>query len=251
MILTIARREFGGFALTPFGPVLLAFCQLLLAYLFLSYVDSFLGRQAELAALPNSPGATQWVVTQWLAIASIVLLAALPLITMKSFSDEWRGGTMSLLLSAPASSLQIVLGKFIGILAVIGLIVATAALMPISLHLGTTADFGLIAAAMLGLFLLLMAFAAIGLYMSSLTRQPSTAAFSTFGVLLLLWLLEWTVTDDITGSRAVFAYVSLFRHFQPFIQGQMVVADVMYFVLVCALFLGLTVRRLEAQRRFD
>lgn len=250
MILTVARREFGGFLLTPFGPVLLAFCQLLLGYLFLSYVDSFLGRQADLAALPNPPGATQWIVTQWLATASIVLLAALPLITMKSLSDEWRGGTMSLLLSAPLSSSQLILGKFFGIVGVIALIVAVAGLMPLSLYLGTPADLGLIAVAMLGLFLLLTSFAAIGLYMSSLTRQPSTAAFSAFGILLLLWLLDWTVTDDVTGPRAVFAYFSLFRHFQPFIQGQIIVADLAYFVLCCALFLGLSVRRLDAQRRF-
>lgn len=250
MIGVIARRELGGFLLTPFGPVLLAFCQLLLAYLFLSYVDSFLARQADLAAMPSPPGATQWIVAQWLAAASIILLAALPLITMRSISDEWRSGTMSLLLSSPVSSVQIVAGKFCGVVAIIAVIALVASLMPVSLMLGARMDIGLIAAATLGLFLLLTSFAAVGLFMSSLTRQPSTAAFSAFGVLLFLWLLDWTVTEEVSGARAVFAYMSLFRHFQPFIQGQVVIADAAYFVLFTALFLWLSVRRLELQRRF-
>lgn len=251
MILTLARRDLAGFLLTPFGPILLAFCQLLLAYNFLGHVDNYLGRQADLAVLSSAAGATQWIVTQWLATSTIILLAALPLITMRTLSEEWHSGTMSLLLSSPIASSQIVLGKFLGVCAIIFAIVFCAALMPLSLALGTAVDYGLIGAAMLGLLLLMASFAAVGIYMSSLARQPSTAAFTAFGVLLMLWILDWTVTGDSSGDRAALAYLSLFRHFQPFIQGQLVLADILFFVLVTLLFLSLSVRRLVSQRRFQ
>jgi len=121
------------------------------------------------------------------------------------------------------------------------------ALMPLSLLLGTDLDLGKFAAGLLGLALLVAAFAAIGLFMSSLTEQPTVAAISTFGLLLLLWIIDWAGNSQ-NEVGGVFAYLSMLRHYETLLKGLFNSTDVVYYLLVVALFLGLSIRRLDADR---
>jgi ABC-2 type transport system permease protein len=133
-----------------------------------------------------------------------------------------------------------VLGFFLVLLVMI-------ALMPLSLLSGTELDLGKLAAGLLGLTLLLAAFAAIGLYMSALTDQPTIAAISTFGLLLLLWIIDWAGNSEAQVS-GLFAYLSMLRHYETLLKGLLHSTDVVYYLLVTVLFLGLSIRRLDADR---
>ncbi len=245
MIFTLAGRELRSMFLSPLAWAILAVVQLVLGFMFLSQVDTFLQWQAQIAMLDNAPGITEVVVAPLLGNAAIVLLLVVPLLTMRLISEERRNQTLPLLFSAPISMSEIVLGKYLGLLSFLLIMVLLIALMPLSLLLGGNIDIGMLAAGLLGLTLMLASFSAIGLYISSLTSHPTVAAITTFGALLLLWILNWASNSDPDG---VLAYLSMLRHLQPLLRGAFNSADIAYFLLFIFCFLVLAVRRLDADR---
>jgi len=246
MILTIAKREFHSMFLSPLAWVILAVIQIILAWSFLTSVDVFFNIQSELTTLKNAPGVTDLVATPLLEVASIILLMIMPLLTMRLISEEKRNKTISLLLSAPVSISEIVIGKFLGLLFFISTILLLILLMPLSLYLGTELDLIKLLSGIIGLFLMLTAFSAAGLYMSSLTDNPVIAAMSTFGLLLFLWLLNSSRATD--GSSTVLNYLSPHTHFAPLLRGILNTSDAVYFLLFIIGFIILTIRQLETQR---
>ena len=118
--------------------------------------------------------------------------------------------------------------------------------MPLSLAIGTDLDFIKLFSGVFGLFLMLAAFSAAGIYMSSLTDNPMIAAMSTFGLLLFLWLLNNNTAAD--GGGNVLNYLSLHTHFAPLLRGILNTRDIAYFLLFIAGFIVLAIRQLETQR---
>ena len=247
MIFTIAARELRSLFLSPLAWSVLAVVQFILAYLFLAQVDNFITLQPRLAGLEGAPGVTDLIVAPLLGDAAIVLLLVTPLITMRILSEERRNGTLSLLFSAPVTMTEIVLGKYLGVLAFFFILLAMVVFMPLSLLAGTPLDLGKLAAGVLGLGLLLAAFSAAGLYLSSLTEQPTVAAISTFGLLLLLWIIDWAGKGGAEVS-GLLHYLSLLRHYEPLLRGLVNSSDVLYYLLFVVTFLGLSIRRLDADR---
>jgi ABC-2 type transport system permease protein len=139
---------------------------------------------------------------------------------------------------------EIVLGKFIGIVLFMLIFIIMVSLMPLSLLMCATLDLGKLAAGMFALALLLSAFSAAGLYLSSLTNNPVVAAISSFGLLLLLWIINSNAGD---ASNAL-GQLSLLGHFSPMLRGLIDTADIAYFILFIATFLLLTIRQLDSQR---
>ena len=112
MIWVIARREFGAMFLAPLAWVILAVIQIILGYMFLTNLDNFFLLQPQLLQLQNTPGVTDIVVTPLMQVAAIILLMVMPLLTMRSIAEEKRNRSLTLLISAPVSMTEIVLGKF-------------------------------------------------------------------------------------------------------------------------------------------
>ena len=108
-------------------------------------------------------------------------------------------------------------------------------------------DIGLWASGIIGLILLLATFCSVGLYISTLTNQPTVAAIGSFGILLLLWILNLA---GITGSGGgkLFGYLSMLSHYQQLLQGVFSSTDIIYYLLVTTTFLILSIRRLDADR---
>jgi ABC-2 type transport system permease protein len=247
MIFTIAGRELRSLFLSPLAWSILAVTLFILAYLFLTQIETYLSLQPRLAAIEGAPGVADIVIAPLFADAAMVLLLITPLITMRTISEERRNRTLSLLFSAPVSMTEIVLGKYLGVLSFFLILLGLLTLMPLSLLVGTDLDVGKLAAGLLGLTLVVAAFAAIGLYMSSLTEQPTVAAVTTFGLLLLLWIVDWAGDTDTSGSNTL-AQLSMLRHYEPLLKGLFNSADVAYYLLVIALFIGFTIRRMDATR---
>ena len=247
MIFTIAAREMRSLFLSPLAWAILAVTLFILAYLFLSQIEAYLLLQPRLAALQGAPGVSDIVVAPLFADAAVVLLLITPLVTMRTLSEERRSRTLSLLLSAPVSMTEIILGKYLGVLAFFLILIGMLTLMPLSLLAGTNLDLGKLAAGLLGLTLVVAAFAAIGLFMSSLTEQPTVAAVTSFGLLLLLWILDWAGNSGLDSSNLM-AYLSMLRHYEPLLKGIFNSTDVAYYLLVTTLFLGFSIRRLDATR---
>ncbi|AEJ02394.1 putative ABC-2 type transport system permease protein [Nitrosomonas sp. Is79A3] len=244
MIVTIIRKELSMLFISPLAWILLALIQLVLTWVFLVRLDAFLEIQSQLMQIANPPGITEIIISPMFAMAAIILLMVTPLLSMRLLAEERRNHTLTLLISAPVSMTDIVLGKFLGLmvffLAVISLIVA----LSISLRLGGALDFGLLLSNTLGLFLVTACFSALGLYISSLTAQPVIAAIGTLGVLLGLWMINLAASE----TDGWLQYFSLLKHFEQFNQGLIDTLSIAYFILFIVTFLVLTIRRLDGER---
>jgi ABC-2 type transport system permease protein len=247
MIFTIAFREFRSLFLSPLAWTVLAILQCILAYTFLTQVETFTLIQPKLAAIENAPGLTDIIVTPLYGNAGIILLLVTPLLTMRLICEERRNKTLSLLLSAPVSNVEIIIGKYLGILGLLLLMVFLITLMPLSLLMGGELDLGKLAANLLALLLLVTAFTSTGLFMSSIAGHPTIAAMGTFGILLLLWILDWTTGMKDQRSE-LFEYLSLLRHFQNLQSGLISSVDISYFLLFTATFIILSIRSLDNER---
>jgi len=245
MILTLALRELRSLFFSPLAWCILAVVQLILGYLFLAQVDVYLQLQPQLLAMSGAPGVTQVIITPVYGNAAIVLLLVIPLLTMRLLAEEQRGQTLPLLFSAPLSMTEIVLGKYLGMLLFILVLMLMILLMPLSLLMGSSLDLGVVFSGFLGLGLLLASFAAAGLFMSSLTAQPTVAGVSTFGLLLLLWILDWAGN---TNSGSLLHYLSMLKHYEPLLNGVFKSSDIIYYLLFIATFLIMSIRRLDSYR---
>ncbi|TXH05681.1 MAG: ABC transporter permease [Nevskiaceae bacterium] len=244
-ILTIAGNEARRIFVSPLAWAVLGVVQLILAIVFvLSLLDY--ARFSEQAG--DAFGVSDYVGGSLFGFAVIVLLLVMPLMTMRLFAEERKSGSLTLLFSAPVSLTQVVLGKFLGLLVFVFALLALLAAMPLSLLPATALDLGRVAAGLLGLFLLMASFGAAGLFVSSLTREPTIAAVGSFGLLLVIWLMNMLAYNDSIPFTALFGYLSLIGHFESLRRGIFSSADAIYYVLFTGLFLWLTVQRLDMER---
>jgi len=178
----------------------------------------------------------------------VVLLFTLPLITMRTYAEEKRSGTMELLLTSPLTDLQIVFGKFLGAMGLI------AAMLAITLpHIGilfwyADPEWKPIVTTYLGFFLMAGCFVSIGLFISSVTRNQIIAGMATFAVFLLLWVIDWMGSFMGSTGMAVFNYLSITQHFEDFARGVLDTKHVVYYASVIVFGVFLTMRSVETER---
>lgn len=243
-IITIAAHELRRLFKSPLAWVILAVVEFLLAILFLILLNQFMNPTPWFAGR----GVTEIVVAGLFQVSGIVLLLVTPFITMRIFSEERRTGTIKLLLSSPVTITELVLGKYLGTLGFLIVLLALIALMPLSLLMGTPLDLLQMFAGLFGLFLLMASFAAIGLFVSTLTSQASVAAITTFGVLFMLWIINLASTTGGEVFRAIFSYLSLLKHYDSLINGMLNSVDVIYYLIICITFVVLSIWRLDGER---
>jgi ABC-2 type transport system permease protein len=253
MIFTIAGKELKSLFSSPLAWVVLTVVQIIIAYAFLRRLDDFLQVQPQLIQMANPPGATELVAAPAFATAAAVFLFAVPLLAMRLIAEERRNQTLVLLISAPVSMTEIVIGKFLGLMAFLMVIVALVALMPLSLSTATQLDYGLLASIVLGLILLSACFAAVSLFVSCLTVHPVIASIGAFAALLGM-LLTGDVAGDGLKSRGWGVAASLaqvlspIRNFEPFGRGILDTYAVACSLILTLAFLALAIRRLDARR---
>lgn len=175
------------------------------------------------------------------------LFIYIPLLTMGIMSREKTAGTDKLLLSSPVSEVKIVAGKFLsmmfyGIIMLSGLIIQALFCCIVVKDI----DAGPVFSGLLGLYLLLLAYAAIGIFMSSLTRYQIIAAVGTIAALFGLNYMT-SVGQGIPVIREVAYWLGIAGRASTFIQGMICSEDVIYFIAVIAFFLALTVIKLKAE----
>lgn len=253
MVFTIAGKELKALFASPLAWVMLTVMQLIAGYAFLRRLDDFLQLQPQLATLPNPPGATELVAGPVFGTVAALLLFAVPVLAMRLIAEERRNQTMALLMSAPVSMTEIVLGKFLGLAAFLTGIVALTALMPLSLAGATRLDYGLLAGLAAGLVLLAAAFAAISLFVSCLTMHPVAAAIGAFAALLAMVLAGDAAAEGLrargwTLAASLAQVFSPIKSFEPFGKGVLDTYALACMLLLIAVFLTLAIRQLDAQR---
>ena len=151
--------------------------------------------------------------------SAVIILFVMPMITMRTYSEEKRSGTIELLLTSPVTDLQIILGKFFGAL---GLYVAMLSVT--MLYMGLLFVYGNpewrpVVAGYLGLLLMGGCFISAGLLISSVTKNQIVAGIITFAVFLMLWVINWIGESSGPTTRAIVSYLSITEHFDDFARG--------------------------------
>jgi len=176
--------------------------------------------------------------------AAGLLLLVVPLVTMRSFAEERRSGTLELLLTAPVRESHVVLAKFLAIMAVLGTMIALTGTYAVVLGMYGTPEWGPIYGGYLGLVLLASALAALGLAVSALTANQVVAAIVTVGVSFLLWTLDTLAAMLPDAVERWFIGVSLLARLTPFVTGAMYLSDLGFFLTATVLGLVLATRAL-------
>ncbi|RJS93982.1 ABC transporter permease [Salinisphaera sp. Q1T1-3] len=252
-LLAIARHEITRLFVSPLAWTIAAAATLLSGLLFTMALADIVNNPQRLAA---DDGVTALTAAGLFRFVTLLLLLIVPVLTMRGFAEERKTGTLELLSAAPISTTALVLGKFIGVMTHLTLIWALVAAMPLTLGLFTPLDPGMLAAGLIGLWLVMAAFAAIGLLASSLTREPPLAAVYTLAVLLLAWLAYAVSAVDwqprLFGQTLDLGHLirgaSPIGHDDALLRGLFSSADVAYFVILTSVCLALTVTRLTAER---
>ena len=249
----LAMREFRVYFTSPIAYIVLAMFAIIFGYFFASGLAFFLDYSASVAAQGGGMGApslnvNQFVIEPSLGNMSIVLLFLVPMITMRLFAEENRSGTMELLLTSPLPDYHIIAGKWLGALLLYGCLLAIAVANISVLFIYTTPDWKPVLVSLLGLLLMGGSMIAIGTFLSTLTRNQIVAGALTFGVLLLLWVLNWISSYETSTFSRLCEYLAISPHFEQFSKGVIELKDVLYYLSAIALGLFLSKRSLESLR---
>ncbi len=253
-ILTIAGKEIRSLFLSPIAYVVLTGFLLLGGWFFFNLLFRFTYMLRLYTGLQNTEGLqslnlNEYVMAPLLHNLTIVLVIMIPIITMRAFAEEKRSGTYELLLTSPLRVTEIVLGKLLGALAFLAVMILLTAIYPAILLLYGNPELGIVAAGYLGLFLLAAVFVSVGLLTSSLTENQIVAAVTCFVILLLLYVISWPAETSGLALGNTLKYFSVVEHFGEMVKGLIDTRDIVYFLSLIVLSLFLTHRAVEASRQ--
>ena len=177
---------------------------------------------------------------------SVVLLFALPLLTMRLIAEEKRQGTFELLLTYPVSDIEAIMGKYLAALTVFGIMLGGTFLYPGLLAVYSNPEPGPIISGYLGLFLMGCTFLAMGIFFSSVTNSQIVAGAATFGVSLFFLIIGWTAPFVGPTASKILAQFSILEHYDSFAKGLIDLQDVTYYCFLTVFFLFITLRSLES-----
>ena len=173
-ILAIAQKELRSYFASPIAYITIGFFALLYGYFYIAILSYFVRQSMQMGQFGGGPQAlniNQVLIRQLFQNVTILILFIMPMVTMRTYSEEKRSGTIELLLTSPLTDFQIIMGKFLGAMALYGVM-----LLVTTIHIGLLFIYGHpewkpIVTAYLGLFLLGGCFISMGLLISSLTKN--------------------------------------------------------------------------------
>jgi ABC-2 type transport system permease protein len=248
-ILAIAQREVNAYFGSPIAYVLIGFFALLFGWFF--YVPLAFFQQQSMQAGMNpmqTMNINQMLIGPTLMNTTVIMLFLFPLITMRTYAEEKRSGTIELLLTSPVTDVQIIIGKFLGAMALYACMLAVSLIHIAILFRYGNPEWKPILTGYLGLLMMGGCFLSLGLFISSLTKNQIVAAMATFAVFLMLWVINWIGTFVGPTTQAVLAHLSLTEHFDDFARGIIDTKHVVYYLSFMAFGLFLTAKSVDSER---
>lgn len=238
------KREFGSFLLSP------------MAYVIFFFISIINGISFQICTGILEQGVRNITVMQiffqifffWFCV-----IITVPILTMRLFADEYRMGTIELLLTAPVTDWDVVLAKFFGALGFYVLLWAPTALYLAAFQWVTQGavpvPWGPVLLCYAVVLLLGMLYTSIGVFASSLTRSQAVAAFTSFAIIVILFFLSFLSFFTTNTSLVEFIdYFSARKHMETFADGIFDTRVVVWYLSGTVLFLALTQRVLAARR---
>lgn len=246
----ICKKELRSYFVSPIAYILLAMFAIVFGFFFWNVVGYFIymGIEGQMRGEMFPLNVNEQVIRPLVSNVSVIGLFLIPIITMRLFAEEKRTGTIELLVTSPVRDAEVILGKWLAALLLYAGMLVLTALNFIWLFKYGNPDWKPLAVAYLGLLLQAGMLLAIGTFISTLTRNQIIAGALTFGVCLLLWVLEWVSGYETATWARVLAYLSVLTHFESFGKGLLTLKDAVFYVSAIFFALFLTARSLESLR---
>ena len=248
-VLAIAEKELRSYFASPIAYIIIGLFALIFGRFFDVYLAFFVQRSSGMGGMGGGPqNINQDMIRYLLMNSAVIILFVMPMITMRTYAEEKRSGTIELLLTSPLTDLQIILGKFLGAM---GLYAAMLAVT--MLHIGLLFWFGNpewrpIVAGYLGLILMGGCFISLGLLISSFTKNQIVAGVITFAVFLMLWIISWNADQAGPWARAILTHLSIIDHFDDFARGIIDTKHLVYYLSFITFGLFLTAKSVDSER---
>jgi ABC-2 type transport system permease protein len=229
----VYKREVKSYFLSPLGYVVMGFFLLVSGFFFTA--NNIFPMSSDFNAV--------------LGNTSFIFMMLVPILTMRLLSEEKKTKTDQMLITSPLSLTAIVVGKYLAAVSVFLITLVVSFVYPIILLAFGQPSVGEMVSGYIGFFLMGCTFIAVGLFISALTENQITAATSTFGILLLLWVIDW-VTPNINSPVVVsiVEWISVLKRFSNFMMGVLSPSPIIYYLSFTALFVFLTIRVIEKRR---
>ena len=250
-ILAIAHKELKAYFSSPIAYIVIGLWALMYGYFFVAILSFFVRQSMQMGQFgggPQSMNLNQQLIRPLLQNVLILILFLMPMVTMRAYAEEKRSGTIELLLTSPLTDFQIIVGKFLGAMALYGVMLAVTLI-----HLGLLFVYGRpdwkpIVTAYIGLLLMGGCFIATGLFISSLTRNQIVAGMVTFAVFLMLWIITWIGSFSGPTVDKLTQYLSIVDHYDDFGKGVLDTTHLVYYVSFITFGLFLTAKSVDSER---
>ena len=254
-IFAIAERDLKAYFTSPIAYVVLTIFIFVAGFFFYLTADGMV-RNASIRAMQSAqtgqppepidmPGE---IMRNFFGVMVSILLFIMPLITMALFSEEKKRGTIELLLTAPVTDMQVVLGKFLAASLFYVVLLASTLVEVAVLFIYSKPAVGPILTGYLGVLLYGLAFVAIGMFISTLTENQIIASILTFAVILMLWVINALSRNVGPTLSAILTYLSVFEHLDDFLNGVISTSHIIFYVSLTLIGLFLTYRSLDSLR---
>jgi len=239
---TLYRRELANLYYTPTSYVVLCVFLIVVGWLFwilVNYLNAP-SKPIEANVFGYLFGGT---FIYWMVVAAVTSA-----LTMRSFSEEYRSGTIEMLMTTPVTDTQVVLSKFAAAQTFLMLMWVPTLIYVYILGKFTTVDYGVVCAGYLGTFLLNSMLTSLGIMISSTNRSQFVSFFVTFIGILMLFSLNF-MRDVVSNRwRLFYSYASVLEQYNPFTKGVISSQSVIYFVSITAFLLFCTVKSVESRK---
>ena len=251
-ILAIAQKELKAYFASPIAYIVIGFWALLYGYFFVAILQFFVRQSMQMNQFgmqgPQAMNVNQQLIRPLLQNVDILVLFLMPMVTMRTYAEEKRSGTIELLLTSPVTDFQIIMGKFLGAMALYCCMLAVTLI-----HIGLLFVYGRpewkpIVTTYIGLLLFGGCFVSVGLFISSLTKNQIVAGMVTFAVFLLLWIITWIGSFSGPTVDKVTQYLSILDHLDDFGKGVLDTTHIIYYLSFISFGLFLTAKSVDSER---
>jgi len=246
-VLAIARKELRSYFASPIAYIVIGLFAVIFGIFFGVILLNF--NQMSQQGGGQAVNVNEQLIRPVFLNSVVVFLFMLPIVTMRSYAEEKRSGTIELLLTAPLTDLQIILGKFTGAMGLYASMLAITLVSMAALFVFGSPEVKPLLTTYLGLLLMGGCFVSVGLLISSFTSNQIVAGAVTFGVFLILWVINWPAPFAPWPWLQTFLnYASIVDHFDDFSRGVLDTKHVVYYISFIAVGLFLTARSVDTER---
>jgi ABC-2 type transport system permease protein len=246
----ICKKELSSYFASPVAYVLLTMFAVIFGWFFWNNLAYFVveGMEMQMRGQSFPMNVNEQIIRPLLSNVGVIGLFFIPMITMRLFAEEKRSGTIELLATSPIRDLEIIVGKWLAALILYACLLLFTALNFAFLFKYGHPDWKPLLIGYLGLLLEAGGLLAIGTFISTLTKNQIIAGAVTFGVCLMLLVLEWVSGYDTSTWAKVLAYMSIVTHMDSFARGVLDTKDAIFYLTVIFLGLFFTARSMESLR---